>query len=163
MTASTDTSNLPFSPLSVWMDWAAKSLRWPPLPAGAAAFAPSSLTQPILPDWTFGNSIVINEKNSSSPEAEREIVASDSYGRQLGTIIDALVVLIQQRPKDAPQDQALTALVKLRGRVETIKTQVAAARLHRIESDLANLKKNDYPEYRRILAAVEADAGPASS
>src|SRR4051812_6889679 len=40
---------------------------------------PESLTQPILPGWTFN----INSNNSSAPETEVEVVARHSYGRQL--------------------------------------------------------------------------------
>jgi hypothetical protein len=161
MATRIEASNLPASPFSFWADLA-KSFGWPPLGAGAAGLAPSALNQPILPDWTFGNSIVINEKNSSSPETEREILAGDSYGRQLGTLTDALAVLIAAMPEATRQDPAVTRLLALKARVDATKTQVAAARLRRIESDLATLKKNDNAEYRRIVAAVEAGASSSS-
>src|SRR5438128_301501 len=67
--------------------------------AALAPFAPQSLNQPVLPGWTFGNVITVTEKNSRSPQTEREIVAEHSYGRQLGRLTQALADLIEERPQ----------------------------------------------------------------
>jgi hypothetical protein len=124
----------------------------------AAALAPQSLVQPILPGWTFGNLINVTEANSSSPETERNIVARESYGRQLGRVIDALEVLIRERPADAPQDPALDELASLGRRIREIKMQSRASRVERIEADLARLKKECPDEYRRIASSLTSDA-----
>jgi hypothetical protein len=34
--------------------------------------------QPINPGWTFGNLISVTEQNSSAPDTEREIVATET-------------------------------------------------------------------------------------
>src|SRR5512145_2677242 len=73
------------SPLwSWWPLWGGWPWRSFAQPVAAPSVAPDSLTQPILPGWTFGNVITVTERNSSAPETERAIVAEESYGRQLG-------------------------------------------------------------------------------
>jgi hypothetical protein len=113
--------------------------------------APQSLTQPILP-WVFANSISVNAANSSCPEMELEIVAKESYGRQLGRVISALEALIQERPESAPKNEAMVQLLALSQKIEAIKTQSSAARVTRLESDLAWLEKNKPDEYQRIAS-----------
>ncbi len=117
-------------------------------------FAPQALTQPINPGWSFGNVISVTEQNSSAPDTEREVVSAESYGRQLGRIIDALSALIAERPKSSPKTEALDDLLALRDKIELIKSRAAARRLERIGSDLALLKKEDAGEYRRVAAAL---------
>jgi hypothetical protein len=124
--------------------------------------APQNLTQPILPGWVVGNSITVNETNSSSPEAEREIVAAESYGRQLGRVIDALAVLIGERPAGLPHKEALDNLIELRKKVAGIKVKVEASRGRRIVADLASLKRHSPDEYKRVLAELKADIAQAS-
>jgi len=155
MNASTQPRNMqsPFWPWSAWMTpW-----MWP-----SSATVPQSLTQPILPGWMIGNSIEINETNSTSPEAEQKIVAAESYGRQLGRVIDALAVLIDERPPGSPQVSALNDLIALRDKVEGIKAEVEASRSQCIEADLASLKQRDPDEYQRILSVLKADLTAAS-
>ncbi len=62
-----------------WPRWMTDALS-----SSGSALAPQLLNQPILPGSTFGNVITVTETNSSSPEMERDIVAKESYGRQLG-------------------------------------------------------------------------------
>ena len=50
---------------------------------------------------------------SSAPDTERDIVSVESYGRQLGRVIDALAESIKERLKSAPQKLALNVLVSL--------------------------------------------------
>jgi hypothetical protein len=124
---------------------------WPlqALSAQFAALAPQSLYQPL----TFGN-IIVNEKNSRSPETERDILAEQSYGRQLGRLMDAVALLIDERPEDLPRPKAFDELQALRAEIEAIKQRSAASRLDRLESDLARLKIERPDEYRRIAAAM---------
>jgi hypothetical protein len=120
------------------------------------AWAPQTLTQPILPGWSFGN-ITVNEQNSHSPQTEHAIVAEHSYGRQLGRITDALVALIEERPKGLPRNKAFDELVALRASIEAIKARSAAGRLERLEADLARLKLESPEDYRRIAAKMKRD------
>jgi hypothetical protein len=145
-----------------WPMWWWPSAMMEPWNPGAAAGAPQSLNQPILPGWTFGNSINITENNSGSPETERDIVAEESYGRQLGRVLDALDVLIHERPKGSSKPKALSDLLDLRERIETVKLRSATSRVKHIESDLARLKKDDPKEYRRVVAALTAEVKSSS-
>jgi hypothetical protein len=156
MSTNNQTSDLgswPFWPWSTWMS----SLGWP-----SSAIAPQNLNQPILPGWMIGNSIVVNETNSSSPETEQKIVANESYGRQLGRVIDALAVLIEERRPGSPQPTALNDLIALRDKVNDIKAEVEATRGQRIEAQLASLKTRSPDEYRRILSLLKTDLAEAS-
>src|SRR5688572_2432578 len=49
--------------------------------------APSQLSQPINQGWSFGN-VIVNESNSSAPSTELAIVAEESYGRQIGKLLE---------------------------------------------------------------------------
>lgn len=130
--------------------------QWPidKIPNPFAVFAPQTLDQPINPGWTFGNVISVTEQNSTAPDTERDVVAADSYGRQLGRVIDALAVLIAERPKKSPDVKALDALMQLRDKIDGIKSRAAGRRLERIGADLAALKRTDSGEYRRVVAAL---------
>ena len=153
MTSGTEDSTSQAWPNWWWPGWMMGAMK-----ASATALAPQSLVQPILPGWTFGNLINVTETNSSSPETERDIVARESYGRQLGRVIDALEALIKDRPKDAPGSAALDELLSLSSRIKEIKAQSLASRVKRVEADLARLKKECPDEYRRIASALSGDA-----
>jgi predicted unusual protein kinase regulating ubiquinone biosynthesis (AarF/ABC1/UbiB family) len=113
----------------------------------------SEFIQPINPGWTFGN-LTINEQNSSAPDTERDIVAVDSYGRQLGHIIDALAVLIQEQPQWT-RKPAFEQLITMRAKIEQIKARSAARRLDRIAADIVELRNNDKSEYRRLVEKLQ--------
>jgi hypothetical protein len=114
--------------------------------------APQNLLQPILPGW-FGSVTNITEQNSSAPDTERAIVAAQSYGRQLGRVMDALAVLIAASPK-AQGEKAFEEFAKLRREIEDIKAKGAARRLDRIAADLATLKATSPAEYDRVAATL---------
>jgi hypothetical protein len=60
------------------------------------------VTQWISPitSWWSGNQISINLGESRSPDAEAEILRTvGSYGRQLGRISDAMIVLLRHLPE----------------------------------------------------------------
>ena len=120
---------------------------WP-----AAMFgAPPQLNQPILPGWSF---ISVNEQNSSAPDTERRIVAKDSYGRQIGRLMDAVTALIAERPAGAPVIEAFVELGKLEKRVDQAKADAASDRLKQIAADLKLLKERKPAEYRRQAEAL---------
>lgn len=62
----------------------------------------------------FGNVITVTEANSTSPETEREILTKESYGRQLGRMMDAVAALIEERPKDLHGREEFDALLEVR-------------------------------------------------
>jgi hypothetical protein len=153
MTSGTEDPSSQAWPYWWWPGWMLDAMR-----ASASALAPQSLVQPILPGWTFGNLINVTEANSSSPDTERDIVARESYGRQLGRVIDALEVLIGERPKDLPARAALDQLLDLSGRIKEIKAQSLASRVKRVEAELVRLKKECPDEYRRIASTLTLEA-----
>jgi hypothetical protein len=132
----------------------ATSLPWwlaPWLPA--AGTVPHSLNQPILPGWSL---VSITEQNSSRPDTEREIVAHESYGRQIGRLIDAVSALVAARPAGAPDDPAFIALEELRLRVEAIKCDVAERRIDTLRDDLAALRRTRPDVFAERAAALRA-------
>jgi hypothetical protein len=116
--------------------------------------APRHLVQPILPGWVFGSMTNITEQNSSAPDTEREIVAAQSYGRQLGRVLDALAILIADLPKAKQDARAFEELSEIRREIDRIKVQAAARRLDRIAADLATLKETKPEEYERLAATL---------
>ena len=115
--------------------------------------APRNFAQPILPGW-FGIVTNITEQNSSAPDTEREIVAAQSYGRQLGRVLDALAVVIADLPKEQQDAPAFEEFAKLRREIDDIKAQAAARHLDRIAADLATLKATKPEEYERLAATL---------
>lgn len=58
--------------------------------------APTTLSQPILPNWSF-NLLNINLGASSNAAVEQEALAKvGSYGRQIGHLAEALEMIIGQ-------------------------------------------------------------------
>lgn len=68
--------------------------------------APSVLTQPILPNWSF-NLFSVNLGATSNAAVEHEVVQNvGSYGKQIGHLAEALEVVINRlkllEAKDLP-------------------------------------------------------------
>ncbi len=95
--------------------------------------------------------ISVTEQNSSSPDTERDVVAAESYGRQLGRVMDALAELVSELPQSTQQKPAIKDLIALRDKIEKIKSKSAARRLDRVAADLAELRTKDASEYRRVV------------
>jgi hypothetical protein len=79
-----------------------------------------------ITSWWSGNQISINLGESGSPDAEAEILRTvGSYGRQLGKISDAMLVLLKHLPDRAtlPKDdrEAIEAFEKMVDRVADVK------------------------------------------
>ncbi|MFZ1950550.1 MAG: hypothetical protein WB037_24115 [Pseudolabrys sp.] len=138
------------SPIWDWPYWMKGSV---PNPLDVFA-APQNLEQSILPGWVFGGVVNVTEQNSSAPNTEREIIAKQSYGRQLGRIMDALVVLIAEQQKEGRKAKAFDKFMELDREINAIKTQAAASRLEHVIADLATLKENEPKEYDRIAATL---------
>lgn len=79
--------------------------------------APSALTQPILPNWSF-NLFSVNLGASSNAGVEQKALEQvGSYGRQIGHLAEALEVVIQKLKlldgKDLSRDERDALLVFL--------------------------------------------------
>ncbi len=126
------------------LDW----LLWPWRLAGGT-FAPQHLTQPINPGW-FATVVNVTSNNSSAPDTERDIVAQHSYGRQIGRLMDAVQLLIEERKASAKRDARLDAFEDLRREVEAIKLDGARRRIESLRADLAAIEKADPAAYARL-------------
>jgi hypothetical protein len=129
-------------------------LWWDPLGLWSGRLAPNELNQPILPGWVFAGAVTVNDRNSGAPETEREIVAAESYGRQIGRISDALAVLVAEWPEGKPKPEAIREFEALRARVDGIKGEVAAKRAERFLDDMIRLRRDDPEEFRRLADRV---------
>ncbi len=92
-----------------------------------------AVTQSILPwSWAFGGSnnqyglFNVYLGQSSNPAVEREVLDVASYGKQLGRIEDALLVLIDRLPP-LPEGPDRDAIEDLKSMVHEI---AIAKRLH---------------------------------
>jgi hypothetical protein len=133
-----------------WSSWLKGSV---PNPLDFFA-APQSLVQPVLPGWVIGSVTNITEQNSSAPDTEREIVAAQSYGRQLGRVMDALAVLIDNLPEAKQDATAFKEFAKIYREINDIKAKAAAGRIDRIAADLATLQETNPEEYERLTAML---------
>jgi hypothetical protein len=98
--------------------------------------APSSLYQPILPNWSF-NLFSVNLGASSDAAIEHEVLQNvGSYGKQLGHLAEALEVVIKRlkllEARDLPQEE-LDALQVFLGDVSAARNIKAARRSARAE------------------------------
>jgi hypothetical protein len=122
---------------------------------GTASPGPE-FNQPINPGWTFGNVVNVTEANSSSPATERAIVAEQSYGRQLGHVIEALVDLINERPGSRPQSDAMQGLLQLHDKIARVKSDRIGERVAEIQAFLAAVRKSDAEQDARVADALRS-------
>jgi hypothetical protein len=118
----------------------------------AFSIAPHNLDQPILPGWTFGPVLNVNEVNSSAPQTEVQVVQRYSYGRQLGRISDALSVIIAH--EGLSSDERLRDFVEMKKEIDTIKQDMSIDRVSQLRADLAALKSDRPGEYRELREAL---------
>ena len=83
----------------------------------------------------------ITEENSSAPDTERDILASHSYGRQLGRVIDALAAVVDHLGMG--DQAAVKEFTKIRDEINEIKQKAGARRINRIVADLAMLRDSN--------------------
>jgi len=134
--------------------WMRPLMSWPVMP-GSATSAPE-LNQAINPGWTFGSVVNVTETNSSSPATELAIVTAESYGRQLGYVIAALVDLIEERPSSQSQTDAMKGLIQLKDKIARIKSDRVAARVAEIQAFLAEVRKSDAKQYAHVADALRS-------
>lgn len=141
------------SALQAWADAAWAPWRLVLQATQALALAPQSLTQPINTGWTFGNLIQVNERNSSAPDTEQQIVGRHSYGRQIGRLMDAVELLLEGTDAKTRGDPRASDFAALQSDVQAIKREQAAAHLRRLRDELISLRR-DHPEAWRELRAL---------
>ena len=112
---------------------------------------PASVDERFNNGWTFGN-VYVTQANSASPEAEREIVARYSYGRQLGRLTDAVVALAEASGLDG--DAKIRPLVEMAGDIDALKRQATQRRSAQLLAELKALKRDDPDAWAALVNAV---------
>ena len=110
----------------------------------------NSLSQSILPGWSL---FTVNENNSSDPAAEQRIVAGNSYGRQIGRMMDVVEELVKGDPGVA-ETKAGKAFEDLRKEVQAVKDDAKTDRLKKLMDDLKALKENDPTAFKDLIDGV---------
>lgn len=116
------------------------------------AWTPQWLDQRFNNGWSFGN-VVVTMQNSSAPEVEREVVSQHSYGRQIGRLMQAVVVLAQRVPGAAatPEVKDLLALCE---EVSRIKDEARQRRRVELLEELRALKRSDPKGWAELVKSV---------
>ena len=111
-------------------------------------FAPGNLNQPILPDWSFQR---INVNYAGNPDIEREVVEKvASYGKQLGIITDALLVVAGDAPEEG--EDPLAQLREVAAKVKKLKNAHKASLSDHARDAMERLAKAEPATARRIAA-----------
>jgi hypothetical protein len=149
------------SPTTYWLTWplhfaeaTAQALRGNGIHAAGIQAAPDVLAQNINP-WTIN----INSNNSSAPGTEQRILARHSYGRQLGRLMDAVELLVndlEARKASISGDERVTDFRSLKEEIDGIKVKAAQRRLESIEADLELLRGADRQAYRELRERLRA-------
>ncbi len=107
----------------------------------------NTFNQSILPGWSL---FTVNENNSSDPATEQRIVAGNSYGRQIGRMMDVLDALVKadSTVKNSP---AGTAFEKLYLEVQDVKNDARTDRLKKLMDDLKALKEDDPQAFKDLI------------
>lgn len=142
--------------LQVWTEAALAPWRLALQATQALALAPQNLTQPINTGWTFGNLIQVNERNSSAPDTEQQIVGRHSYGRQIGRVMDAVQLLLEHADASTRDDARAADFTALQRDVLAIKREQTAARLQRLRDELVALRRDHPDAWRELRALLDA-------
>ncbi len=110
----------------------------------------NTFSQSILPGWSF---MTVNENNSSDPATEQRVVAGNSYGRQIGRMMDVVEELVKANPAVA-KTRAGVEFEKLRESVQTAKDDAKTDRLKKLMTDLKALKTNDPKAFKALIDEV---------
>jgi hypothetical protein len=119
-----------------------------------ASWAPQWVNQSFNNGWTFGN-IVVSAMNSRAPEVERAVVSQHSYGRQIGRLMDAMVVLAHRVP-DAVHHPKIQPLLELAHEIAEIKDRACKNRQAELLDELRALKRSSPKAWAELLKSVEA-------
>ena len=136
------------SPATYWLTWPLQFAELATQALNGIQAAPDVLAQNINP-WTIN----INSNNSSAPGTEQRILARHSYGRQLGRLMDAVDLLVndlEARKASISADERVQDFHSLKDEIDDIKVKAAQRRLENIEADLKLLRNADEPAYREL-------------
>lgn len=118
--------------------------------------APRTLDQPINSGWSFGGTTINYQGN---PPIERDVVEKvASYGKQLGIITDAVLLLAGDPPKKG--EDPVARLRDIAAKIEALKAQNRASLAEQAEAAMKALSKLQPDDARRIAAAYAKEAAP---
>lgn len=108
----------------------------------------------IIEGWPpVPHALTLNEHNSSAPDTELAILSEESYGRQIGKLLDAVHELIKDKP-GSDSNPALRDISVLRERVERVKREAAVSRIDQLRRDLELLKASDKVEFQKRIEGL---------
>lgn len=117
-----------------------QSYMWP-----FSMFAPNNLAQSILPGW-FSN---VSVNYAGNAEIEKKVVEDiASYGKQLGIITDAVLVLAKDPPP--PGEDPIERLRKIAAEVRALKEKHKRSLSEEASEAMARLEKSEPREAQRI-------------
>jgi hypothetical protein len=120
-------------------------------------FAPTSLNQPILPDWSLQH-ITVNYQGS--PAIEKDVAAKvASYGKQLGIITEAVLALADGGSKEAAPVERLRTIA---AKIEKIKEDHRGDLFASAQQAMDALDKKDPAAAEQIAAEFARPRGRAS-
>ncbi len=111
----------------------------------------NTFSQSILPGWSL---FTVNETNSSNPGMEQRILAKNSYGRQIGRMMDVMEMLVKANP-DLAKSDAGKAFEDLRTEIEAAKTEAKGDASKKLLADLKALKETDPKAFKDLIGRVE--------
>ena len=131
-----------FSPATYWLTWPLQfaELATQTFRGNGIQAAPDVLAQNINP-WTIN----INSNNSSAPRTEQRILARHSYGRQLGRLMDAVDLLIndlEARKASISGDERVQDFHSLKDEIDDIKVKAAQPAYRELKERLQNLVRH---------------------
>ena len=125
-----------------WWNWTAPPWPW-------SSVAPQRLDQQINPGWSLVN---VTYNNSSAPAIERDVLQQHSYGRQIGRLMDAILVLVERLPAGAKDDPRIEDFKALADDIARIKKNARLPRLERLQQDIEALRDEDPKAYAQLQA-----------
>ena len=97
--------------------------------------------------------LILNEHNSKAPDTEHAILSEESYGRQIGKLLDAVHELIKDKP-GSDSNPALRDITVLREKVERVKREAAVSRIDQLRRDLELLKASDKVGFQKSIEGL---------
>lgn len=120
-------------------------------------FAPTSLNQPILPDWSLQH-ITVNYQGN--PAIEKDVAANvASYGKQLGVITEAVLALADGASKEAAPLKRLRAIAE---KIEKIKDEHRGDLFASAQQAMDALAKKNPAAAEQIAAEFQRTKGGPS-
>ena len=112
------------------------------------SFAPTQLSQSILPDWSLQR---IEVNYAGDLGVEKEVVGKvASYGKQLGILTEAVLMLAGDKPKAG--EDPLTRLREVAEKIEAVKQETKQSVTEKAREAMSQLAELDRAAAERLAA-----------